>query len=201
MLLFYMNKIPSAMSYLYKNKHIALRDGNISFKPAFKNHFFITPGSVKKDNLKTSDLIKVIFTKEELFITNNHLNLKPSREISMHSMFHVKKEFYDKDLYVVHAHPKNLISYIGLYKNNELKTIKSLFPEINVNIGRNVGPYEAGSLQLANEAYKNLVNYDIVGLRNHGSLGIGNNLDKLIEHIETLEYYLQIANISNISIK
>ena len=111
----------------------------------------------------------------------------------MHSMFHVKKEFYDKDLYVVHAHPKHLISYIGLYKNNELKTIKSLFPEINVNIGRNVAPYEAGSLQLANEAYKNLVNYDIVGLRNHGSLGIGNNLDKLIEHIETLEYYLEVA--------
>ena len=194
-----MKNITNAMAYLYNNNHIGLRDGNISFKPAFKNHFFITPGSVKKNNLIEKDLVKVLFTNElkktlYLYTYNNYLNLKPSRELSMHSMFHIQKHFYEKDLYILHAHPKNLISYIGLKENYELKNIKNIFPEININIGKNVSVCNAGSTKLALESYNNLNNHDIVGLRNHGSLSIGENLDKLIEDIEILEFYLEIVN-------
>ena len=80
----------------------------------------------------------------------------------MHAIFHTKKEYHNKDLYIVHAHPKNLISYIGLNKNYELKNVKNVFPEININIGKNVSVQEAGSLSLAIEAFHNLNNHDIV---------------------------------------
>ena len=187
------------MKHMYDTKLIAMRDGNISFKPARKNYFYITPGSVKKNNLVEEDLVRVAFSsdfesKKSLHISNHILNLKPSREINMHAIFHTKKEYHNKDLYIVHAHPKNLISYIGLNKNYELKNVKNVFPEININIGKNVSVQEAGSLSLAIEAFHNLNNHDIVGLRNHGSLSKGENLCKLIEDIETIEYYLEIIN-------
>ena len=194
-----MQNISRFMKHMYDTKLIAMRDGNISFKPANKNFFYITPGSVRKNNLVEEDLVRVAFTsdfesRKSLHISNNILNLKPSREINMHAIFHTKKEYYNKDLYIVHAHPKNLISYIGLNKNYELKNVKNVFPEININIGKNVSVQEAGSLTLAFEAYNNLCNHDIIGLRNHGSLSKGENLCKLIEDIETIEYYLDIIN-------
>ena len=194
-----MQNISRFMKHMYDTKLIAMRDGNISFKPARKNYFYITPGSVKKNNLVEEDLVRVAFSsdfesKKSLHISNHILNLKPSREINMHAIFHTKKEYYNKDLYILHAHPKNLISYIGLKKNYELKNIKNVFPEININIGKNVSVQDAGSLTLAFEAYNNLRNHDIVGLRNHGSLSMGPCLSKLIEDVETLEYYLEIAN-------
>lgn len=194
-----MKNIGKYMKYMYDNKLIAIRDGNISFKPADKNYFYITPGSVKKNCLFEEDLIRVAFnsdfeSRKSLHISNHILNLKPSREINMHAIFHTKKEYYNKDLYIVHAHPKNIISYIGLNKNYELKNIKNTFPEININIGNNVSVQDAGSLSLAIESYHNLCNHDIVGLRNHGSLSKGGNISKLIEDIETLEYYLEITN-------
>ena len=34
---------------------------------------------------------------------------------------------------------------------------------------------------------------DIIGLERHGSLSIGEDIDKLFEDIETLEYYINIS--------
>ena len=43
-----MKNISRIMKHMYDTKLIAMRDGNISFKPANKNFFYITPGSVRK---------------------------------------------------------------------------------------------------------------------------------------------------------
>ena len=41
--------------------------------------------------------------------------------------------------------------------------------------------------------YNNLLNNSIIGLKNHGSLSIGEDIDNMIEEIETLEYYTSIV--------
>ena len=180
------------MKRLYNNKYISIRDGNVSFKPKNENYFYISAGSVKKNEINEDQIIKVDFNNNKLVYDENY-KYQPSREIHMHSLLQTHKPNFDKDTFVIHAHPPNIISYIGLNMSNELDTIKNIFPELNVGkIGKNVKYHAAGSMDLANDCYNRLLNNDIVGLERHGSLSIGHDIDRLFEDIETLEYYIDI---------
>ena len=194
--------IVDTMKKLYSNNYISIRDGNVSFKPKFENYFYISAGSVKKNEINEDQIIKVKFSKNKdnhgekinnyLLNYNKYYKYKPSREIHMHSLLQTNKYYFDKDTFVVHAHPPNIIKYVGLEKSNELNNIKNIFPEINVGkIGKNVKYYDAGSDDLAINCYNNLFNNDIVALERHGSLSIGDDIDKIFEDIETLEYYIK----------
>ena len=194
--------IVDTMKKLYKNKYISIRDGNVSFKPKNENFFYISSGGVKKNEINEDQIIKVGFHRsgenidDDIYQLTYDKNYKyqPSREIFMHSFLQTHKNYRDKDTFVVHAHPPNIISYIGGDgRSNELSCIKEIFPEINVgNIGKNVKYHEAGSYTLAYSCFENLINHDIVGLERHGSLSAGDDVDKLFEDIETLEYYISI---------
>ena len=183
-------QISNIMKYLFSNKLISARDGNVSFKPKHEKHFFISPSQVKKNNIHPDDVIKVNF--------DNWGNLKysnerctPSREIYMHSFLLTNELYKNKDVFVVHAHPPNIISYMGFNDHRELNTIKTIFPELNVgNIGKNVKYHDAGTIDLAKNCYDNLLHKDLVGLEKHGSLSIGTDSDEIIEGIETIEYYI-----------
>ena len=188
--------IVETMKKLYSNKFISVRDGNISFKPKNENFFYISAGSVRKNELNEDQVIKVNFKKNiydhELSYDKSYKYL-PSREIFMHSYLQTFSENRNSDTYVVHAHPPNITSFIGIKQSNELNSIKDYFPEINVGaIGKNVKYHDAGSLDLADDCFNKLVNNEIVGLERHGTLSIGNDIDRIIENIETLEYYIQI---------
>ena len=189
--------IVETMKKLYSKKLISARDGNISFKPKNENFFYISAGSVKKNNINEDKIIKVDFKEldSNSYSSNYNKNYKylPSREIYMHSYLQTYHYFKNKDNFVVHAHPPNIISYIGINKSYELNNIKKTFPEINVgNIGKNVKYYDAGSNELALNSFNSLYQNDIVGLQRHGSLSIGDDIDKILEDIETLEYYIDI---------
>lgn len=198
----YKKHITDTMKRLYNNKYISIRDGNISFKPKNENYFYISAGSVQKNNLNEDQVIKVNFEKKVnvkkgiypyKLNFNKNQKYSPSREIYMHSYLQTYPYNFDKDIFVVHAHPPNIISYIGINKSYELNNIKNIFPELNVgNIGNNVKYFDAGSKDLAINCYKNLLNNDVIGLEKHGSLSIGNNIDEIFENIETLEYYIKI---------
>ena len=43
--------IVDAMKRLYSNNLISMRDGNVSFKPKNKNYFYISAGSVRKNEI------------------------------------------------------------------------------------------------------------------------------------------------------
>ena len=78
--------------------------------------------------------------------------------------------------------------------SNQLNNIKDEFPEINVGkIGENVPYFDAGSNDLAEDSFNKLIGNDIVALEKHGTLSIGDDIDKRLEDIETLEYYINIA--------
>ena len=196
--------IVDTMKRLYDCRFISIRDGNVSFKPKNEDFFYISAGQVKKNEINTDQVIKVHFNKIEPFVTNTlagkyqftfnkDSRYLPSREIYMHSHLQTLSTNYDKDIFVVHAHPPNIISYTGIEKHKELYNIKLSFPELNVGkIGANVKYHEAGSYELANNCFTNLKNHDIVALERHGSLSIGSDIDKIFEDIETLEYYTGI---------
>ena len=191
--------IVETMKMLYNKKFISPRDGNISFKPKNKNYFYISAGSVKKKDLNEDQIIKVDFDINfenkfnHILKYNKDYKYLPSREIHMHSFLQTHPYYYNKNTYIVHAHPPNITSYIGIKNSFELNNIKNTFPEINVgNIGKNVMYHDAGSNNLAMYAFINLLKNDIVGLERHGTLSIGDDIDKIIEDIETLEYYIDI---------
>ena len=198
----YKKHIVDTMKKLYSKKYISARDGNVSFKPKNENFFYISAGSIKKNEINEDQVIKIGFKnptslfnneiKQELFFEKNH-KYQPSREIYMHSLLQTFQHNYNKDFFVIHAHPPNIINYIGLNKSNELRNIIDTFPEINVGkIGNNVKHYDAGSIDLAKNCFYNLLNHDIIGLEKHGSLSIGEDIDKVFEDIETLEHYTNI---------
>ena len=75
------------------------------------------------------------------------------------------------------------------------KTIKYFFPEIPFKIGENVPYFPAGSFKLATETYKNMNenNNEIVMLENHGVVVKGDDLEHMIDMIEIIDYYCEIA--------
>lgn len=178
------------MKYMFSKRLISARDGNVSFKPKNEKYFLISPSSVRKNDLHQNQIIKIDFDYAGN-LKYNEKKGKPSRELYMHSFLLTNKNFFDKDTFVIHAHPPNIISYMGFDKHRELNTIKKCFPEINVgNIGKNVNYHDAGSMDLAMNCYDNLLDHDLVGLERHGTLSIDSDSDKIIEDIETLEYYI-----------
>jgi L-fuculose-phosphate aldolase len=184
--------IIKTMKKLYKKELISVRDGNVSFKPKNEDCFYISAGSVKKHLMSEDQVIKVNFDKMKNLSYDKSFRYQPSREIFMHSFLHTHNKNYDKNNFVVHAHPKNIISFMGVNQSQELNNIKTFFPEINVgSIGKNVLYHDAGSLDLAKNCYDNLLNHEIVGLERHGSLSVGSDIDRIFENIETLEYYIE----------
>ena len=185
--------IVDTMKHLYNKKLISARDGNVSFKPKNSNYFYISAGSIKKNEINSDQVIKVTFLDDRLSFDREYKYL-PSREIYMHSYIQLHEKNDEKDSFVVHAHPPNIISYMGIFdENRELNDIKKYFPEINVgSIGKNVKYHDAGSNALAKDSFNKLINNDIVGLERHGSLSQGDDIEKIYEDIETLEYYIKI---------
>ena len=184
------------MRHLYKNSLNSLRDGNVSFRKKNSNTFLITPGGVRKDNINKNQIIDVAFkTKYPYYLPLNNNVLNVSREVGFHSRI-LKDE--EDDCFVVHCHPKNTVAFMGLIENNELSNVKNLFPEIQLDIGKNVLDLEAGSDDLANNVCKNINNMDIVGLKNHGVVSKGKTILNALESIQTIEYYCEIINISKI---
>ena len=108
--------VSKAMTNLYKKRLITLRDGNLSYKPKNKNYFYISAGSVKKDHLNEDQIIKVEFDDKKKLTYNKNFLYQPSRELFMHSFLHVNEKYINKDIFVVHAHPKNIISFMGFEK-------------------------------------------------------------------------------------
>jgi len=208
--------IVDAMKKLYDKRLISTRDGNVSFKPKNENHFYISAGSIKKNEINEDQILRVNFDPNILNpqyehsnkdepkreyriptqdrITFNHTyKYQPSREVRIHSFLQTHATNFDKDTFVVHAHPPNITAFIGTEKSNELNNIKKIFPEINVGkIGKNVKYHHAGSINLASDCFWRLKDHDIVGLERHGSLSIGDDIDTIFENLETLEYYIDV---------
>lgn len=176
----------------YDNNWITQKDGNISFKFNNQDQFYITPSNVKKNEIKSNDILTI--NLNNLSIIKNPSNLTPSEDLLFHQkIYNLYKHTHNNNLCIIHVHPPNILSYIGLLNiNRELYTIKDIFPELNIKIGNNVDYYKPKTEILADKIYENIIGNDIIALKRHGIVAVGNNFEDIIEIIKTLEYYCGI---------
>ena len=64
--------ITDTMKKLYQKKYISIRDGNVSFKPKNANFFYISAGSVKKNEINEDQIIKVGFTGTNIYYNKSY---------------------------------------------------------------------------------------------------------------------------------
>lgn len=198
----------------YKRNWITSRDGNVSIRHHDRDHFYITPSSVRKQTLQP-DQFKKIGILHQLFNRYHHVelpytdisaNLKPSGELPLHFGLQKKMGQHVGEVRVVmHFHPTYCIA--AMHAGIDLSTISDAFPELNryTRVAPNVGDVPPISQELADRCHENLqlddqgnIAYDIVGIKGHGVVAIDTSPWKAYEHIERLEHICQIVLASGV---
>jgi L-fuculose-phosphate aldolase len=200
----------------YKRNWITSRDGNISIRHHDRDHFYITPTGVRKQNMQPEMFKKISVTRtinsgmgSAVFdyhwnvIEQDDLsgNLKPSGEMPLH--FGLQRELgqhKDDVRVVVHVHPTYCIA--AMHAGIDLSTISDAFPELNryTRVAPNVGDVPPISQELGDACHRNLgldrdgnIKFDIVGIKGHGVVAIDVTPWRAYEHIERLEHICKIV--------
>ena len=200
----------------YKRNWITSRDGNISIRHHDRDHFYITPTGVRKQNMQPEMFKKIsvtrtinsgmgsaVFDYHWSVIEQDDLsgNLKPSGEMPLH--FGLQRELgqhKDDVRVVVHVHPTYCIA--AMHADIDLSTISDEFPELNryTRVAPNVGDVPPISQELGDACHRNLgldrdgnIKFDIVGIKGHGVVAIDVTPWRAYEHIERLEHICKIV--------
>lgn len=198
-------------SEAYRRNWITARDGNASIGWQDRNHFYITPSGVRKQNLQP-EMFKRIQLVERLsaappFITESYevgeytdisSGLKPSGELPLHLALQRKK---DTDVRVVlHMHPTYTVA--AMYRGINLSELVQEFPELGryTWVGQTVPNVPPISQALADATVPALelessgrVRNHIVGIDRHGVVAVDTSPWRAFEHIERLEHCCKIV--------
>jgi len=200
----------------YKRNWITSRDGNISIRYHDRDHFYVTPSGVRKQQMQpemfkkiaiwrtiNSGVGRVEFNYSWNVIEQTDLsgNLEPSGEMPLH--FGLQKELgqHSNDVrVVVHVHPTYCIA--AMHAGIDLGTISNSFPELNryTKVAPNVGDVAPISQELGDACHRNLgldrdgnIAFDIVGIKGHGVVAVDVTPWRAYEHIERLEHICKIV--------
>ena len=200
----------------YKRNWITSRDGNISIRHHDRDHFYITPSGVHKQNMQPEMFKKIAIWKtinsgsgsaslnyswSVIEQTDLSGNLQPSGEMPLH--FGLQKELgqhKDDVRVVVHVHPTYCVA--AMHAGIDLSTIVDSFPELSryTKVAPNVGDVAPISQELGDACHRNLkldkdgnIAYDIVGIKGHGVVAIDCTPWRAYEHIERLEHICKIV--------
>jgi ribulose-5-phosphate 4-epimerase/fuculose-1-phosphate aldolase len=205
----------------YKRNWITSRDGNISIRHHDRDHFYVTPSGVRKQNMQPEMFKKIkiwrtinsgvgsaVFNYNWEVIEQTDLsgNLEPSGEMPLH--FGLQKELgqHKNDVrVVVHVHPTYCVA--AMHAGIDLSTIVDDFPELSryTKVAPNVGDVPPISQELGDACHRNLkldkdgnIAYDIVGIKGHGVVAIDSTPWRAYEHIERLEHICKIVLASGV---
>lgn len=200
----------------YRRNWITSRDGNVSIRHHDRDHFYITPSGVRKQNMQPEMFKKIKILRsiisgkgdavfhynwEVIEQTDLSGNLRPSGEIPLH--FGLQKELgHHKDdvRVVMHFHPTYCVA--AMHAGIDLSTIVNDFPELSryTRVATNVPDVPPISQELADQCHHNLqldkdgnISYDIVGIKGHGVVSIDSTPWRAFEHIERLEHICKIV--------
>jgi L-fuculose-phosphate aldolase len=203
----------------YKRNWITSRDGNVSIRHHYRDHFYITPSGVRKQTLQPDQFKKILIKQpltwnevgtgllaerygwKELPYTDISDRLKPSGEIPLH--FGLQREMgqhHGEVRVVVHLHPTYIVA--AMHAGIDLSTIVDDFPELSryTRVASNVPDVPPTSQELGDACHRNLglddagnIAYDIVGIKGHGVVAIDTSPWKAYEHIERLEHIARIV--------
>ena len=181
----------------YQRQWITSRDGNISFREAGKNDWWITPSGALKYALTPQDL------KHVADLTpwpQDAMDTGVSGEFALHRALHAQR--VRRQTAVVHLHPTYTVA--ALYAGLELDKICLEFPEIAryTCVGRSVPALAATSAEVAQACELAFLacpcgqTPDIIGLDRHGVVAVGPDPWSAYEHIERLEHICQMVRAS-----
>lgn len=168
-----MTQLSINLQNLYNKNLTSINKGSIAHRTSFNKKFTVQTTSRVTD----------------MYI---HDNTQCSQFMNLQKLMMQHSEI-SKDFYIVHCHPQNILAFTGLEDHNELKSIKNLFPELSYNIGINVPYYSSSDERFSEVIYKRMKHCDIVALENHGIIAKGQNLENIIDMIESLDYYCETA--------
>lgn len=195
----------------YKRNWITARDGNASIRWQDRDHFFITPSGVRKQNLQP-EMFKKIGIVQSLSAAPPFMNstsvildytdvssgLKPSGELPLH--WGLQKKIDTEVRVILHLHPTYTVA--AMYAGIDLSSLVKEFPELGryTRVGSvvpNVPPIseelaEAVIPALELESNGSLRNH-IVGIDRHGVVAVDTSPWRAFEHVERLEHICRIV--------
>jgi L-fuculose-phosphate aldolase len=165
--------------YLYEKGLVPGKSGNISMK--FKKDEYVrvavTPSGLSLKSLTEKDILIADMDGNLIYKSE----IKPTSELMMHLKIYEER----KDISaIVHTHSPIATGFA--FAGEKIDRIEGFGP-IKDKFVSFINYYPPGSVELADEVSKGLKNQDIVLLKDHGLVALGENLDEatlLAEFIE-----------------
>lgn len=179
------------MKELYNEKILTDIGGNVSFKDAERNSFWITPSRIRKNTVQPKQLLEIAIATGE--VLTNKPGLKPSVEWPMHLTIYREQ----KANMILHTHAPYATAYSLLEHPPDLPKLTLeltiLVPQIVVVPYAPSGTYELGS-KVSEYLEKN----SIVILKNHGTVAVSQTQDFTEPTFTTraLEEYLRLYTLA-----
>jgi L-fuculose-phosphate aldolase len=165
--------------YLYEKGLVPGKSGNISMK--FKKDEFefvaVTPSGLSLKSLKEKDILIVDMNGNLIY----NSEMKPTSELIMHLKIYEQRNDINA---IVHTHSPIATGFA--FAGEKIDRIEGFGPIKDKYISF-INDYPPGSVDLAEAVSKGLKNQDIVLLKEHGLVALGENLDEatlLAEFIE-----------------
>ena len=150
--------------------------GNVSARIAGSGEVWITPTSLYKPKLRTSDLVKI-----DLNGRVKEGSLKPSKEWPFHTAIYKKRSDVNA---VVHAHSPMATGLALAGVKIKPLTLEAALVVADVPILPLKYP---STKELADLVGENIVNNQVLILQNHGVVGVGRDLAEATSAVEILE--------------
>ena len=191
----------------YKRNWITSRDGNVSIRHHDRDHFYITPSSVRKQTLQPDQFKKIAILDgdvpqwKEIPYSAISAELRPSGEIPLHFGLQRKMGQHSDDVRVaIHLHPTYCVA--AMHRGIELSVLSNDFPELSryTRVGANVPDVPPISQALADACFVSFgldddgfTAADIIGIKGHGVVAVDTSPWRAFEHIERLEHICKIV--------
>ena len=186
----------------YTRNWITARDGNASVRWQDRDHFYVTPSGVRKQNLQPEMFKKIGFYGNDWIdreYTDISKNLRPSGELPMH--LQLQRKINTEVRVVLHLHPTYTVA--AMYKQIDLTNLMQEFPELSryTNVAPSVPLLPPITQELADACVKHIgydeetgnLKYNIVGMDRHGVIAVDTSPWRAFEHIERLEHICKIV--------
>ncbi len=172
---------------IYGLRLVAARSGNLSIR-LDKNNIFITATGASLGNLTAQDIIKVDLTS-----AIDTKNERLTKEFPLHSL--VYKNFSNR--VIIHCHPTLINAYFAIYSDLKALTFETKLLLGNVPVVEQDTPFVTKP-ELVVDALK-LSN--IVAIKNHGVVSIGDKFSDALYLVEALEEAVKAAAVARLFTK
>ena len=173
---------------LYMRGLIVGTGGNVSVRIPDSPYILVTPSGLCKGYLKPSDIVKIDMDGRVV-----EGRLKPTSETPMHTEIYKARRDVNA---IVHAHPP----FCTGFSCAGIPLDKPILPEAVIVLGEiGMVDYETpGTMSLAKKVAEAAKKCDVLVLKNHGSVALGENLEQAYIRTEVLEEYAKVLLVSNL---